>query len=184
MRTIRFALIILFLLPALLLGACGGGEKEPTPAEIVENTAKSVENVSTFSFRIDATGSPAYIGGGNSMSLNWAEGTVKRPDSAIATLNVAALSMVLEIQFVSIGQDQYWTNPLTKKWEKAPVDFGYSPAVLFDTDKGIPGVLRKIKNLESAGRENVEGTDTYHLTGIIAGADAQQLTGGSLVGDN
>src|SRR5450759_2520369 len=107
MKKLSIALIVIFVLPLFLLSGCGS-QKEPSAQEIIQKTSDAVGAATSFNFRIDATGAPAYIGGGSAMSLNWAEGTVKKPDSAKATLNVAALSLVIEIQFISIGKDQYW----------------------------------------------------------------------------
>ena len=38
------------------------------------------------------------------------------------------------------------TNLLTGSWERAPAGLGFDPAILFDSERGISSILRRIEN--------------------------------------
>ncbi|MGA7668919.1 MAG: LppX_LprAFG lipoprotein, partial [Nitrolancea sp.] len=118
------------------------------------------------------------------IKLHGANGDLKRPDSAQAKANVTFLGANLSISLVSIGTDEYMTNPISGSWEKAPSDLGYDPAVLFNTDQGISHVIRNLQDPKIAGTDTVNGKDAYHITGTVKKSDAQPIAGGALNSDS
>ncbi len=86
----------------------------------------------------------------------------------------------LSIDMISVGNQQYITNPVTGNWEKAPSDLSFNPAVLFDPNQGIAHVIRQIQNPTIVGTDNVNGTDAYHITGTVNKQDVEPISGGAI----
>lgn len=179
-----FVWLFVFAVLLAFAVACAPEKKEPSPEEIVQNAAKAVTDSRSFHFQIETSGAPAYLDASKTMALNSVDGDLQRPDNAQAKLNVSLMGAVFEIDFIAVGNQQYWTNPITKKWELVPGGLGYSPSVLFDPEQGVAGVVRKIRDLSLAGRESVNGKETYHLKGLASGGDIDKLTSGTISGDN
>jgi hypothetical protein len=174
----------LFITTVALLGACGGGDKEPTATpvsaqSILEQTSARFDQTNSLHFVLQLEGAVSLDGGGT-IRLRGAEGDILRPDSAQAKTDVSFGSVNLSVSMISIGQDQYLTNVLTGSWERAPENLGYNPAILFDKENGISGLIRKTQNPELVGDETVDGTKAKHIRGILAQDAVNALTSGAV----
>ncbi|HEX3724168.1 MAG TPA: LppX_LprAFG lipoprotein [Nitrolancea sp.] len=145
----------------------------------MSDAATRFGQVSSLHFVLQIDGTVA-LDQANTLKLHGAEGDLSRPDSAQAKASVSFLGATISIKFVSIGKDQYITNPITGAWETAPGNLGYDPAVLYDNSKGIGHVLTALQNPKIVGRETVNGTDTYHISATVAASDAQPIAGGAI----
>ncbi len=168
-----------------------GGSKAPTATpsptavsvqDILNSTADRFDQTNSLHFDLTVDGDVALDQNGT-IKLHSANGDLKRPDSAQAKANVTFLGANLSINLVSIGSDEYMTNPISGSWEKAPSDLGYDPAVLFDKDQGISHVIRTMQNPQMSGTDTVNGKDAYHITGTVKKSDAQPIAGGALKSD-
>jgi lipoprotein LprG len=167
--------------------ACGGSKSSDKTATTTAVTAQSVlanagnrfSDVSSFHFKLSIDGS-VPLDAANTLALHGAEGDLARPDSAQAEADVGFFGATLSIKFVSIGGDQFITNPITGAWETAPSGLGYNPAVLYDSSKGIARVLSALQNPKIAGTERVNGEESYHITATVAQADVQPIAAGSV----
>lgn len=183
-RKAHLVWLVALVVLVLPLSACGSQEKVPTAAEIVQKAAKAVTDSQSFHFEITTSGAPAYLDANKTMALNTVTGDLQRPDNAQATLNVSLMGAVFEIGYIATGGQQYWTNPITGKWELVPSGLGYSPSILFDSQQGVAGVVGKIRDLSLVGKESITGMETYHVKGVASGSDINKLTSGTIQGDN
>lgn len=186
----RFQLVIrsiLFCAVAIAIFACGGSKSDDNSATataisaqtILANAATRFGQVSSFHFKLSIDGS-VPLDAANALALHGAEGDLSRPDSAQAKADVGFLGATISIKFVSVGGDQFITNPITGAWETAPAGLGYDPAVLYDNDNGIARVLSALQDPKIAGTETVAGEESYHITATVARADAQPIAAGAL----
>jgi lipoprotein LprG len=186
----RFQLVIRIILlcaVALAISACGGSKSNDNTATVGAVTAQTVlanaatrfSQVSSFHFKLSIDGS-VPLDAGKTLALHGAEGDLSRPDSAQAKADVGFLGATISIKFVSIGGDQFITNPITGAWETAPAGLGYNPAVLYDNDKGIARVLGALQGPKIAGTESVNGEESYHITATVARADVQPIAAGAV----
>jgi hypothetical protein len=139
--------IAVLLLVALLLTtvSCGPSPAPtPTPAEVAQQAATKMIAVNSFHFVIAVSGKAAFLDANKTMTLKTAEGDLVKPDRARAIAKVSTMGMSTEIGIISIGAQQYATNPLNQKWQEVPAEarWDLDLARLFDTAQGIPAVLQ------------------------------------------
>ncbi len=180
------------ILGLFTLISCGGSKAQapatPTATPVTAQAVLSLasqrfEQINSLHFDLQIQGNVALDQQGT-IKLHGATGDLLRPNSAKAKANVTFLGANLSINMVSIGTDQYITNPVTGSWEQAPSDLGYDPAILFDKNQGISHVLQDVQNPTIAGSDTVNGSDAYHITGTVTKADAQPIAGGALKNDS
>jgi lipoprotein LprG len=157
-------------------------DPEPTPEEIMQNTAVRMSQLAGFHFAITHSGPAAYLDPDNIISLVRVDGDFAAPDKAQATVLVRLSGFVTKVDVISVANVQWQTNPLTGQWEELPPDWGFNPAVLFDADIGLQAILAAdMSDLVLAGKEKLEdGPDgeLYALTGVVAGDRLFQMSGG------
>ena len=64
------------------------------------------------------------------------DGDIVTPDQMQTKIKIGLGSANIDVSLVTIGNDNYQTNPVTGQWGPAQPGFDYSPTVLFDKDKG------------------------------------------------
>ncbi|MCL4261780.1 MAG: LppX_LprAFG lipoprotein [Anaerolineae bacterium] len=172
----------------LLLTACRSTSlPELAPADIVQNAADRMNELSGFYFDISREGAPAYLDPDNILSFRRATGAYVAPDKATATVRVIGPGLITDVDVVSIAATQWQTNVATGEWEELPPNWGFNPAVLFDGTVGLPTILTNdVSNLQLAEPQNLQesgGPDQllYHLTGDVAGERLYEMSG-TLIG--
>lgn len=154
----------------LLAGCGGGGEAGPTPAEIVARSAERTAELKSFRFTLRVENVPPA---GSGLSLTSADGAVIVPDRLKAKASATFSGIPIETELVIIGDDDYFVDPLTRKWRR--LDVGTSPVEFFDPAKGVLGVIRGAVDLAQAGTEEVGGVETHRLKGKVSARDAAPL---------
>ena len=206
MRRHWYLSLVLALLVSLVLSGCLGDEEEdeeagtpvsttsapaaePTPTPITAETVLQAassqwEETASAHFTLGVEGN-AWLDDDESIRLVSAEGDIVRPDSVTgsATINVAIIGEV-EISIIAIGEESYITNFVSGNWEEAPDDFSYNPAILFDDEDGIGPVLTELQDTELEGEETVDGRETRQLTGTISAETVDEITAGSIQGED
>lgn len=182
-----FTLAIIFI---VALAACGGSKKAPTatptptesPKDLLDAAGQQFAAVKSahYSLKIDGD---VYLDSQQTLSLRGAEGDLLRPKSATAKADIGFGGATVSVDMVAIGDDQYITNFLTGNWERAPKGLNYNPAIVFDEENGIQGVVRKAQQVSLVGDEEVDGTAAQHLRGTVARAAVQPMTGNAFKGD-
>lgn len=168
-------IVLLLLILLVSLSAC---QNNPTQAElsapeIAKQTAEKLKSVSTVHLTMSVEGGTMNIAGMNVRSL---EGDLAQPDKVHLHAKIVALGSVLDGELITIGDQAWITNPLTKKWQKAPNVIAFAP---LDPNKGIGTLIGNAKDLQKLADDNIGGTAVYHLSGTLDGKDL-----GSLLGTN
>lgn len=164
-------------------GASGTPTLAPeTAADALSAAADRWDATDTAHFALTIDGQ-AFIDDERTIELRAAEGDIARPDLVEAQATIAVSLVTFNLGIIAVGDTMYQTNLVTGRWERAPDDFGYNPAVLFSPTEGIGAVARRVQNAEFAGSEVVGGRATRIVTGVLTGDDVSTITAGALEGD-
>src|SRR5512136_2219771 len=132
--------VLWFLVVGLLIAASCGPSPAPTPVptEVAGEAAAKMQAANSFHFVIAVTGKAAFLDANKTMALKKAEGDLVRPDRARAIAKVTTMGMASEIGIITIGEQQYATNPVTQKWQEVPPEarWDLDLARLFDAEDG------------------------------------------------
>ena len=153
---------------ALTAGACGGEETGPTLAPqldvLVPAATQAMTAVDTVHFTLERGGTPVYIF--SNVEFLGAEGDYQAPDRAAAVAQVKAETITVQIGAIAIAGETWTTNIITGAWEPATESLSIDPAVLFDSDVGLPELLRNdLENVVLIGLETRDEKEQYHLRG-------------------
>jgi hypothetical protein len=181
----KYTWITAFFILSILLSLSGcSAAKALTPEEIILKSAEEMKATTGFKFLFVRTGAPAYIDANQSYALSQLEGSYAAPDKVQATVRVVAAGIVAEVDVISIGADQWQTNPITGKWQKLPENYGFNPSQLLDPAMGLPAIIgTDISNLTLGEQEELEampGKKLYTITGDLAGEKLNELSYGLL----
>ncbi|HEU5326727.1 MAG: LppX_LprAFG lipoprotein [Thermomicrobiales bacterium] len=180
-RVVAFCSYLLVI--GCLLLACGGGStKNTSTQDIINHVAARLDAVKSAHFAATIDG-VAYIDTSRTIQLRSADGDIVPPDKMSAKIKIAIGPANVDVSLVTIGQDRYQTNPLTGAWGPVQPGFDYSPAILFDKDKGLSSVIKQMQNVERLGDDKVDGQAAYHLRGKVARAALEPLSSGAIEGD-
>jgi lipoprotein LprG len=172
------------LLLVVLVAGCGGGSPEPSAAEIAQRAITAVDALQSVHYELTIDGGPAFIDPAGTLNLRQAEGDLQRPDRALTRARIATAGFVLSVRFINVAGKSYMTNPLApSQWMPAPEALTYNPAVLFDAERGISGLIKRIEGLKKVEAEKGDGGDVYRLTGQLPNESLKIFTGGVLAGD-
>jgi hypothetical protein len=162
--------VLFGLAVALLLVACGGGDSsepatEKSASDILEDASKAAADVDSFHFKLSHQNGSTPLP--LNLSLESAEGDIVVPDKLKADVKAEAAGINVSVKIIGIGNQTWVTNPFTRDWQRLGGtnirDFA-DPAAL------VTGILPAVKDPQIAGREEVDGTSTYKLTGTIDSA--------------
>lgn len=165
---------------SILLAACASAPTPlPSAAELLEQSARVMQDLRSVHFTIERSGAPAYVDPGHTFIFRRAAGDFVAPDAARATVRVIGPALVAEVSIVSLG-DQYWeTNPLTGQWASYP-GLGYNPASLFNPATGLSALMRNdLTDVQLIGLEELEdlpGAKLFHLTAAAPGQPVMVMT--------
>lgn len=175
--------ILLLLLFFILVGCGTNSLPELTADDLLSKTAVSINNHQSANFSIERQGAPAYVDPDHTLAFRRAEGQYQAPDKAKAAVRIIAPGIVADVDVISIGNIQWQTNVLTGEWEELPPNWGFNPAVLFDTETGLQAILSNdLQDVTVIGTEKLEGIDgdLYALTGTATGENLQAMSGGMI----
>jgi hypothetical protein len=157
----------------LLLSACGGGNA-PNSAALLAGAAAKLDADSGFHFVMteDHPGTPS----GSDYDIVSASGDVQRPDklSATARLSNAAVSGI-QVQLIVIGNQAWYTNPLTGKFERADQYTGIR--TFFDPKQGLTAALGSVTSVSNPVDSSADGVACWKVTGTISSDKLSSLTG-------
>jgi|GEM_PF-1024924 len=152
----------------------------PSPAQILFKASSAMLDMDSARFTLLREGDPIVLDAATGMTFNQAAGEYQAPDRVRATVKVGLLGTVLEIQIYWLPEGVFIQNPLTQRFESAPMDLGIDGAAIFKAD-GMPAVLATgIENPKRLGFEDIEGVATIHISGEADGATLAPVTAGAL----
>ncbi len=172
-------IMICVCLLGLWISACGPDIPSIPPDDVINRAGDAMLSAPSFHFKIDIEGVPVYLNKLAQLSLRSAEGDFARPDRMGVHLKVIAAVAAAEMDMIALGNEQYITNVLTKKWEVLPPEFGFNPPIMFDPKVGLEQLLKSgLDNPHWIGIETVDGQNAYHLQGSVSGEKLQGMSGG------
>jgi hypothetical protein len=179
------ARLCLLVLLAFAVAACGGNAAKSgdvdTPT-LLAKTSERLNAVKSVHFTAAIEGA-AYIDTARTIQLRSATGDIVVPDQMQAKIQIALGAANADVSLVTIGDDKYQTDLLTGRWGPAQPGFDYSPTILFDRSQGLSSVLGKLREVERAGEETVDGQAAYRLRAKVDRATIQPITSGAIEGD-
>ncbi|MDR0786317.1 MAG: LppX_LprAFG lipoprotein [Gemmatimonadota bacterium] len=142
---------------------------EPTPGERLQNAVDVWSATSAFHFRLALENRVIPLDAGGLLTYTTAEGDVVTPDRMQAQTTVRTPVGNAQVAFISIGDRQWITNPLSRQWEAAPAGTAGAVASAFDSRTGIGATLSGLAELQYTPDERLDGTPVYRLSGILPG---------------
>lgn len=186
--------LVLFLLLALFIVGCQDNAPPtalatptanipptptPDPTIILRSSANAMLGLNSVHVEINREGGPAYLDPDQTLNLSSAIGDYASPDGIAAVVTVLGPGLVLEIQTIAIGDEQWITNPLTQQWELLPPGWGFNPAILFDEATGwLPLLTQDVTNATIAETVEIGGQLRHRLQATVAGERVTAVTGG------
>ena len=172
------SLAALFSFAVLFCYGCGGSSAPQTGALLKSaqdkfNATKSLHFVMTAQHL-----GQVPTGGYNIVSAN---GDVQRPDQLKATATVDAGFVTTQIQLIIVGNQQWYTDPLTGQF--VPTDQFGSYLRIFDPTSGIGSLLTSLKNPSQPSDGSANGTSCWKVKGDITMNQLSPIFGSDVVGD-
>ena len=177
--------LCLLVLLAFAVAACGGSAAKSSDVDtptLLAKTSERLNAVKSVHFTAAIEGA-AYIDTARTIQLRSATGDIVVPDQMQAKIQIALGAANADVSLVAIGDDKYQTDLLTGRWGPAQPGFDYSPTILFDRSQGLSSVLGKLREVERAGEETVDGQAAYRLRAKVDRATIQPITSGAIEGD-
>ena len=181
-------LVLLFLLFPVV--ATRAASEQATPQSIPGDPA-AIDILARASARLAAIGAvhfdlaiegTTYIDKTRTIQLLEADGDLSRPDSVATEFKIKVAVATLSVQLITIGEESWSTNIVTGDWGSAPAEFGYSPAILFDTQNGIGPVMGKVKDARLLPDEEIDGRRVHHVAGLVDQEVIGPITGDTMSG--
>ena len=146
------------LVMAVAISGCGEQGPPPTPtptpvdpAALVRQASQALGEIDSFHFVL------AHPEGGTPMLdvllIQDAKGDVVKPDRLVVEFGgVFGGNIYIKANFISIGPDNFMTNPFSGAWERVPAEI--NPIAFFSPERGITNIVSNISDpilLESNG---------------------------------
>ena len=98
------------------------------------------------------------------------------PDKLKANANVLILGNVVQVKIITIGANQYVTDPITNNWLKTSGLL--DPRTLSDPNKGVSAILGHIQNPSTPADSSVDGHPCWSIDGTLDARYLAAITGG------
>jgi hypothetical protein len=176
--TARYSLVATLALLALIVLA-GCGEAAPSAQTLLQNAKATFNATKSFHFVLNV----AHPGTGSldAPVVTDAKGDVQRPDAVSATATVDAGLATLAVKVVVVGDKQWYTNPLTGKFESTTQFTSYER--IFDAQIGLGTLLTKLQHPSALADGSANGTSCWKVTGTLAQADLAPIFGDAVKSD-
>ena len=180
----RWLAVFAPIIPLLAVVACGDSQgtasvtPTPTPPDvqtILMLTGETMQNLSTFHVRLDHEGGTTQFAPG--IVLSEAEAEIINPDRMEASFKAQFGTMAVNSEFISVGEENWLTNPLSGEWELIEGDV--NPLAFFDPSRGINAILAEVHSVEEP--PGVNGS-VYTLNGSVPAKALEPLLGPSIEG--
>ncbi|MEO8973411.1 MAG: LppX_LprAFG lipoprotein [Ktedonobacteraceae bacterium] len=149
---------------------------KPTTHQLLATIQKNFRTVSTFHvvMQVDNAGTPPS----GSIQIRNANGDVIMPDKVSAQANIVLSGQVVGVKLISVGNNQYVTDPITGQWRviKGVLD----PRTLTNPNTGLISLVGKVQNVSQPTDDNVNGTPCWRISGQLDAKYLKFLTGGGV----
>ena len=162
------------LLAAMALGAAivtgcsssgGGGASLPDAGALLKDSAQAASGVTSTHFTLKVNGTVPGL------SVHSLDGDLTKANGggAKGTGTLELMGQVVDAQFVLVNGSLYIKGP-TGGFQQIPAALSssiYDPSAILDPQRGIPKVLSSVQGPKTDGKEDVDGTPTYRVTGTV-----------------
>jgi hypothetical protein len=149
---------------------------KPTTQQLLTTLQKNFRTVKTFHvvMQVDNPGTPPA----GSIQIRNANGDVIMPDKVSAQANIVLSGQVVGVKLISVGNNQYVTDPITGQWRviKGVLD----PRTLTNPNTGLISLVGKVQNVSQPSDDNVNGTPCWRISGQLDAKYLKFLTGGGV----
>ncbi len=158
----------------VILAGCGGGSSSniPDAKTLIKQAQAAIQKVSSYHFNlvVDNPGTSATL------VIKTADGDIVVPDRLKANANVLILGNVVQVQLITVGSNQYVTDPITNQWQRTTGLL--DPRTLSDSKTGVAAILGNIQNPTTPVDANVDGTSCWSIDGTLDAKYLAAITGG------
>lgn len=182
MKKTRLLPLIFMIIFLIMSAGCGGGDTGQSTESILSEAAASMSALDGYQFQLSHAGPPVAVDADGSTNFVSATGHFVAPDQATTTAKVSLGGMVAEISVISLGDQQWGSNPLTGTFSELDQSYIYRPAAFLDPEDGFFPVLGSdLEELTLVGEEELEelpGRKLQHLTGTLPGQALMEVSDG------
>ena len=178
LRARRAAWMTMLLLATLCFSGCGGSSA-PATATLLKDAHDKFNATESFHF-VMTVQHPGTVQTG-SYSIIGATGDVQLPGRMKATATVNAGFATLQIQLIIIGNQEWYTDPLSGQFVATNQFSSYMR--IFDPQTGIGSLLTGLGNPGQPSDGSSNGTACWKVSGDITMAQLSPIFGSQVVGD-
>ncbi|HLI71303.1 MAG TPA: LppX_LprAFG lipoprotein [Ktedonobacteraceae bacterium] len=144
----------------------------PTAQQVLTALQKNFRSVTSFhiSLKTDNLGNTSSV----QIALRDADGDVLMPDKIRAQASVLLSGQAVTINLISIGANQYITDPITGQWRV--VKGMFDPRILTDPDSGIIPLAGKLQDVTGPTADSVNNTSCWRVNGLLPANDLAFFT--------
>ncbi|HKP54171.1 MAG TPA: LppX_LprAFG lipoprotein [Chloroflexia bacterium] len=159
-------------LVAMGLSGCGEDEKLPAISadEVIKKSSLAIQAPKSFHFSLSTENMHTLPG----LWLTKADGDALKPDKMLGKVTARRSGFTFTAEVVVDGKNQWWTDPLSGRWEPMPAYFDVSQ--LFNPAKGAADILSSVKGLSSDGDEKIVDVVSYRIKGEVPPDSLRALT--------
>jgi hypothetical protein len=185
------AFLVLFLASLMLIAGCSLPWKhatnanastgptyapKPTTKQLLASLQKNFRTVSSFHVVLQVQ-NPGPASQDN-VQIRDASGDVIMPDKVQAQATVILSGQSVTVKLISIGDNQYITDPITGQWRviKGVLD----PRTLTNPDTGILSLVGKLQSVSEPTDDVVNKVPCWRITGQLAAKYLAFFTGGGV----
>ncbi len=170
--------LALALVGMLALAACGSNSSTPSATSLIQDAQKAINADSSFHFhmKLDHAGTT----GAASLTVEIADGDAKKPSSLKGTATVSTAGSSLDVQFISIGDQQWVLTPLSPTWVSASqLGVSLNLSKVLDPNSGTSAILGDIQHPKNIGDDTISGDgDCWLVEGNVPAGALAAVTGG------
>ena len=162
----RSLLAVVALSAAIVTGCSSSGDASlPDAGALLKDSASAAGGVTSTHFTLKVNGTVPGL------SVHSVDGDLTKANGggAKGTGTLELMGQVVDAQFVLVNGSLYIKGP-TGGFQQIPAALSssiYDPSAILDSQRGIPKVLSSVQGPKTDGKEDVDGTPTYRVTGTV-----------------
>ncbi len=167
------AMALLLALGSFTTWSCSGNDEESVvPQEVFADSVEAMQAQESFHFTYEVE-KPSDAKPPEGFDVVALEGDVAVEGRMRANVDLLQNGVPIEIEFVALEDTHYLRSPGASSWQAVPAAF--SPVGNLNLGEGMIGILQQIEEPEYLGREEVDGTETYHFGGSTPAQEVEAI---------
>ncbi|PXY19773.1 hypothetical protein DI005_02400 [Prauserella sp. PE36] len=164
---IRRILLGMLALTAAVTAGCTSddapSESLPDGPALIKDAAAATGDIQSTHFTLRVNGTV------KGLSVQSLDGDLTKQGDAKGTGTLKQAGQLVEVEFVLAGDTLYLKGP-TGGYQEIPAALSstlYDPSAVLDPERGVSKLLSGLRNPVTEAQEEVEGTQTYKVTGQL-----------------